>query len=299
MPKASLRGREGLFAPLTADLRASSRSGFWLRRPVIRRALEPCRTDRNAGLGRVVDVTMTTWGSIGTGNIGTTVARLAVAARHDVVLSNSRGSETLAEVVDDLGSKARAATASEAARDGDVVVTIPLRNYLQVPAEELRGKIVIHTMNYPQRDANIGQLDDESTTSSALLQAHLPDSKVVKAFNNIFLQHLAALPHITGAEDRSALAIAGDDHDVKKVVSELLDEVGYDTVDLGPLWQGWRTQPDTAAHGVMYALNPQAWDQGARPTSAVAVAQRAAASRRLRDLPAGAIDGGDHAPQIS
>ena len=251
-------------------------------------------------MGRVVDVTMTTSGFIGSGDIGSTVARLAVAVGHDVVLSHSRGPECLADVVDDLGLQARAATASEAARDGDVVVTIPLCNYLQVPTEELRGKIVIHTMNYyPQRDANIGQLDDESTTSSALLQVHLPDSKVVKAFNNIFFAHLAALPRITGAEDRSALAIAGDDHDAKKVVSEFLDEIGYDTVDLGPLWQGWRTQPDTAGYGVTYALNPQAWDQGARPTSAVAVAQRAATSRRLRDLPAGAIDGGDHAPQIS
>jgi predicted dinucleotide-binding enzyme len=284
-------------APLT------DRCGYqaWLRGVRSSLRVGTLRPDRNAGLGRVVDVTMTTWGFIGSGNIGTTVARLAVAAGHDVVLSNSRGPETLADVVDDLGPQARAATASEAARDGDVVVvTIPLRNYLQVPTEELRGKIVIDTMNYyPQRDANIAELDDESTTSSALLQAHLPDSKVVKAFNNIFFQHLAALPRITGAKDRSALAIAGDDHDAKKVVSELLDEIGYDTVDLGPLSEGWRTQPDTAAYGVMYALNRQAWDQGARPTSAVAVAQRAAASRRLRDLPAGAMDGGDHASQIS
>jgi predicted dinucleotide-binding enzyme len=229
---------------------------------------------------------MTTWGFIGSGNIGTTVARLAVAAGHDVVLSNSRGPQTLAGVVDDLCPQARAATAAEAPRNGDVVVvTIPLGNYAQVPTEQLRGKIVIDTMNYyPQRDANIAELDDESTTGSALLQAHLPGSKVVKAFNNIFFQHLAARPRATGAKDRSALAIAGDDHEAKKVVSELLDEIGYDTVDLGPLWQGWRTQPDTAAYGVMYAADPQAWDQGARPASAVEVAQRAAASRRRHDL---------------
>ena len=149
---------------------------------------------------------MTTWGFIGSGNIGTTVARLAVAEGHDVVLSNSRGAETLADVVDDLGPHARAATAAEAARDGDVVVTIPLRNYAQVPREELRGKIVIDTMNYhPQRDGNIAELDNESTTSSALLAAHLPESKVVKGFNNIFFQHLAALPRITGAGTAASL----------------------------------------------------------------------------------------------
>ena len=237
---------------------------------------------RNDESGRAVDVTMTAWGFIGSGNIGTTVARLALAVGHDVVLSNSRGPETLADLVDELGPHASAATPAEAARAGDVVVvTIPLRNYRKVPTEELRGKIVIDTMNYyPQRDGNIVELDDESTTSSALLQAHLPDSKVVKGFNNIFFQHLAALPRPTGAADRSALAIAGDDREAKQIVSEHLDQIGYDTVDLGPLSEGWRTQPDTAAYGVMYAVNPLAWDQGARPVSAVEVAERAASSRR-------------------
>jgi len=225
---------------------------------------------------------MTTWGFIGSGNIGGTVARLAVAAGHDVVLSNSRGPETLAEVVDELGPHARAATAAEAARAGDVVVvTIPLGHYQQVPAEDLAGKVVIDTMNYyPQRDGNIAALDDESTTSSELLQAHLPGSRVVKGFNNIFFQHLAALPRPAGAPDRSALAIAGNDPGAKEIVRARLDEIGYDTVDLGPLSEGWRTQPDTAAYGLMYAVNPEAWDQGARPAPAFEVAAAAASSRR-------------------
>ena len=132
-----------------------------------------------------------------------------------------------------------------------------------------------------------------------MLQAYLPDSKVVRCFKNIFFQHLAALARITGAEDRSALAIAGDDHEAKKVVCELLDEIGYDTVDLGPLSEGWRTQPDTAAYGVMYAVNPQAWDQGARPVSALEVAERAAASRRRHNPPAGAMPDHHHTPQMS
>ena len=151
---------------------------------------------RNAHLDRGVDDAMTTWGFIGSGNIGTTVARLAVNAGHDVVLSNSRGPETLADLVAQLGPHASAATPAEAARAGDVVVvTIPLRSYPQVPAEELRGKVVLDTMNYyPERDGHIAELDDESTTSSELLQAHVPEAKVVKAFNNIFFQHLAACP---------------------------------------------------------------------------------------------------------
>jgi predicted dinucleotide-binding enzyme len=231
---------------------------------------------------------MTTWGFIGSGNIGSTVARLAVAAGHDVVLSNSRGPETLADLVAQLGPHASAATPAEAARAGDVVVvTIPLRSYPQVPVEELGGKVVLDTMNYyPQRDGAIAELDAESTTSSELLQAHVPEAKVVKAFNNIFFQHLAALPRPSGAEDRSALPIAGDDQEAKRVVREQLDAIGFDTVDLGPLSEGWRTQPDTAAYGHLYAVDPQAWDQGARPASATVVAERAAASRRRRDAQA-------------
>src|SRR5690349_10569426 len=138
---------------------------------------------------------MTTWGFIGSGNIGSTVARLAIAAGHDVVLSNSRGPETLTDLVAELGPHARGATAAEAAAAGDiVVVTIPLKAYRQVPVEPLQGTVVIDTNNYyPQRDGQIAELDDGSTTSSELLQAHLPDSGVVKLFNNIYFGHLGSL----------------------------------------------------------------------------------------------------------
>ena len=221
---------------------------------------------------------MTTWGFIGSGNIGSTVARLAVAAGHDVVMSNSRGPSTLGELVSDLGDHARAATASQAAELGDVVVvTIPLKNYREVPVEELAGKIVIDTMNYyPQRDGHIAALDSHTTTSSELLQAHLPASQVIKGFNNIFFQHLRDLARPTASPDRSALAIAGDDAEAKRRVTGLFDEIGYDTVDLGPLSEGWRIQPDTPAYGLMYAADEQDWTAGARPVNAAVVARRAA-----------------------
>src|SRR5262245_39269203 len=117
---------------------------------------------------------MTTIGFIGAGHIGSQVARLAVASGYDVVLSNSRGPETLAELVAELGPKARAATSGEAARAADIaVVSVPLKNYRQVPVEPLAGKIVIDTNNYyPQRDGHMKELDEESTTVSELLQAH-------------------------------------------------------------------------------------------------------------------------------
>ncbi|MDO9457511.1 NADPH-dependent F420 reductase [Nocardioides sp.] len=198
-----------------------------------------------------------TLGLIGAGNIGGTVARLAVAAGHDVVLSNSRGPETLADLVEELGPRARAATAAEAAAAGDVVVvSVPLKAYADVPVEPLAGKVVLDTNNYyPQRDGQIAELDDESTTVSELLQAHLPTSHVVKAFNNIYSLHLLSLARPSGDPERSVLAIAGDDADAKKTASDLLDSLGYDAHDVGPLAEGWRYQRDTPAYVGLYVDN--------------------------------------------
>src|SRR5689334_19959945 len=128
-----------------------------------------------------------TIGLIGSGNIGSTVARLAVAAGYHVVLSNSRGPETLSSLVSELGPLARAATPAEAAAAGDmVVVTVPLRAYRSVPVEPLAGKVVIDTNNYyPDRDGRIAEIDNGTATVSGLLQQHLGTAKVVKAFNNI------------------------------------------------------------------------------------------------------------------
>lgn len=194
---------------------------------------------------------MSTIGFIGAGHIGSQVARLAVANGHDVVLSNSRGPASLAPLIAELGSRARAATPLEAATAGDiVVVTIPLKNYRDVPVEPLAGKIVIDTNNYyPQRDGHIPELDDESTTTSELLQAHLPQSKVVKAFNHIYAAELTTHGQPAGSKNRRALVIAGNDPAAKDVVTRLLDQFGFDTVDAGPLKEGWRIQRDTPGYG--------------------------------------------------
>ncbi len=195
---------------------------------------------------------MTTLGLIGAGHIGSTLAKLAVAAGYDVVLSNSRGPHTLADLVDELGDGAHAATVEEAARAGDVVVvTVPLKAYRSVPVEPLVGKVVLDTNNYyPQRDGQVAELDDESTTVSELLQAHLPESHVVKVFNNINYRTLEQLARPSGDTERTALPIAGDDAGAKKSATEVLDDLGYDAFDAGPLSEGWRFQRDTVAYGL-------------------------------------------------
>jgi predicted dinucleotide-binding enzyme len=194
---------------------------------------------------------MTTLGLIGAGRIGSQVARLAVANGYDVVISNSRGPETLADLVKELGPRARAATVNEAAKTGEiVVVTIPLKNISAVPVEPLVGKVVIDTNNYyPQRDGHIQELDDESTTTAELLQRHLPKSKVVKAFNHIYAAQLTTDGKPSGSPHRRALVIAGDDAQAKAMVTKMLDAFGFDTVDAGPLKEGWRIQRDTPGYG--------------------------------------------------
>ncbi len=231
---------------------------------------------------------MTTLGLIGSGHIGSTLARLAVDAGYDVVLSNSRGPETLADLVDELGDHARAATPQEAAVAGDlVVVTIPLKGYRDLPVEPLRGKVVIDTLNYyPDRDGSLAELDEESTTTSELVQDHLAGASVVKAFNSIYFESLRRLPRPHGDPERSVLPIAGDDDHAKAAVVRFLDDVGYDAHDVGPLSEGWRFQRDTPAYVAPYA-NDDAGEftpERSRPVGLAVLQQRLAGAQRYRDM---------------
>jgi len=195
---------------------------------------------------------MTTIGFIGSGHIGSQLARLAVGHGYDVVLSNSRGPQTLGGLVDELGPHARAATPEEAAEAGDLaVVTIPLHALGTVPVAPLAGKVVVDTNNYyPQRDGQIPELDDETTTVSELLQQHLPQSAVVKAFNHILFSDLTVDGLPAGSPGRRALVAASDHDEARARVAALIDEFGFDPVEVSPLSEGWRIQRDTPAYGV-------------------------------------------------
>jgi predicted dinucleotide-binding enzyme len=197
---------------------------------------------------------MTTVGLIGSGNLGTTVARLAIEAGHQVVLSNSRGPETLADAVAELGPRAAAATSAEAAADGDlVVVTVPVKAFPNLPAATLAGKTVIDTCNYgPERDGHLPELDSNALTSSELLLRYLPDAVIVKAFNNIFYKHLLSLARPAGAADRSCLPIAGNSAPAKATVTEFIESIGYSVVDAGPLADSWRQATGTPVWGTPY-----------------------------------------------
>jgi predicted dinucleotide-binding enzyme len=205
----------------------------------------------NSCTPRTVGPGMTTIGIIGAGHIGSQVARAAITAGYDVVISNSRGPETLADLVAELGPKARAATAADAAAAGDfAVVTVPLKSYTKVPVAELAGKVVIDTNNYYfERDGHIAELDDGSATVSGLLQAHLTESRVAKGFNAIGFADITTDGTSAGTPGRRALATASDFDDAAALVTKLYDEFGFDTVNIGPLSDSWRIDRDQPGYG--------------------------------------------------
>jgi predicted dinucleotide-binding enzyme len=195
---------------------------------------------------------MTTIGIIGAGNIGSQVARAAIAAGYDIVIANSRGPESLGTLIAELGPKARAATPADAAAAGDfAVVTVPLMAIDAIPVDELAGKIVIDTNNYYfERDGHIAELDEKRATTSGLLQAHLPGSRVAKGFNHIQAAEITTDGRAQGDPDRRALATSSDHDDAAEQVSRLYDQLGFDTVNVGPLSESWRVERGQPAYVV-------------------------------------------------
>jgi predicted dinucleotide-binding enzyme len=189
-------------------------------------------------------------GIIGAGFIGRAVACLGVAAGHEVMVSNSRGPDTLAEIPGDTG--ARIGSVEEAALFGEaVLVAIPLHRFRAIPAAPLAGKVVLDANNYyPERDGYIPELEDQQATTSELLARHLPQSRVVKAFNAILASDLEKGSQPPASERRRAVPIAGDDPAAKAVAAQLLDQFGFDAVDAGPLSEGWRFERARPAYCV-------------------------------------------------
>ena len=192
---------------------------------------------------------MTTIGIIGAGEVGSHIARAAIASGYSVVLANSRGPETLTALIDQLGPAARAAMAATAAAAGDVVVVaVPLRLVNDMPVDALAGKVVIDTNNYmPWRDGSFAVVDSGEKTEHQLRQEQLPTSKVVKAFTHIQAPRILTWGRPTGSPDRLALSASSDFPEAMAIVARLYDQFGFDTVDNSPLSESWRTQPGQPA----------------------------------------------------
>lgn len=190
-------------------------------------------------------------GIIGAGNIGGTLTRLLTKLKHDVSIANSRGPQTLTDLASETGAKA--VTAREAARDKDlVVVTIPEKHIEDLPKDLFAGVpdnvVVVDTGNYypRQRDGRIAGIEDGMTESGWVSQQL--GRPVIKAFNNIYAQHLLELGRPKGTPGRVALPVAGDDAAAKAIVMRLVDELGFDPVDAGSLKDSWRQQPGSPVY---------------------------------------------------
>lgn len=188
-------------------------------------------------------------GIIGAGFIARALAQNLLRAGHEVMLSNSRGPQSLRSTVASL--KCKVGTVAEAAAFGEVVaVAIPMSAWRELPADALAGKVVIDIMNYyPERDGPIAELEGGLGTSE-LIAMQLPGAKVVKAFNAIMANDLHNNPRPPGAPDRKALPIAGDDAGAKAQVAKLVEQVGFDVVDAGALQEGWRFERARPAYCV-------------------------------------------------
>ena len=191
-------------------------------------------------------------GVIGAGFIGRLIAIHSVRNGHDVMISNSRGPNSLRSAV--AAIKCKSGFAEDAAKFGDIVfLAIPFSNYRSLPAQALAKKIVVDANNYyPDRDGPIPELDSGEATTSELTAAYLKDSKIVKAFNAIMANDLEKDGLPVGSAGRRALPIAGDDKAAKAVVAKLVDEFGFDVVDAGPLSEGWRFERARPAYCVPF-----------------------------------------------
>jgi predicted dinucleotide-binding enzyme len=193
-------------------------------------------------------------GIIGAGNIGGNLTRRLTAVGHDVSVANSRGPETLTDLAKETG--ATPVTVAEAARGADVViVTVPMKNVPNLPkdllAQAAPGFSVIDTNNYypQQRDGRIAGIEDQGLTESRWVAQQLGHT-VVKAFNGTYAADIMERPVPAGTPGRQALPVAGDDATAKQRVRDLIDQIGFDTVDAGGLDDSWRQQPGTPVYGL-------------------------------------------------
>jgi len=193
-------------------------------------------------------------GIIGAGNIGGNLTRRLTALGHEVSVANSRGPETLSALAEETG--ATAVHVTQAARGAEiVVVTIPLRNVPDLPSglfdEAAEDVAVVDTGNYypRERDGRISAIEDDRLTESRWTARQI-GHPVIKAFNGTYAQDILDRPLPPGHPDRMALPVAGDDEAAKQVVRDLIDELGFDTVDAGGLDESWRQQPASPVYGL-------------------------------------------------
>ena len=196
-------------------------------------------------------------GIVGAGRVGTTIARAAIAAGYDVAISGSASAERIALIVEVLAPGARAVTTDEVVEQADVIVlAVPMHRFRELPRDLFAGKILIDAMNYWEEiDGVDPELAAAPAGTSVVVQERFPSARVVKSLNHITYYRFdeGRRPH--GAPGRIAMAAAGDDRTAVAAVMQLIDRLGFDPVDAGPLEAGLALEPNGAVFGASYSAN--------------------------------------------
>ena len=196
-------------------------------------------------------------GIVGAGKFGTTLARAAIAAGYDVTISGSGPAEDIALTVDVLAPGAHAATTDEVVRHADIIaLAVPTHRFRELPPGVFAGKILIDAMNYWQPvDGDDPELSDAADGTSMVVQEHFPSARLVKSLNQLGYHQLEENRHPKGAPDRVAIGAAGDDRVAVRQVMRLLDRLGFDPVDAGPLRNGPALEPDGSPIATTYSAD--------------------------------------------
>jgi predicted dinucleotide-binding enzyme len=203
-------------------------------------------------------------GIVGAGKFGTTLARAAVAAGYDVAISGSGPADDIALTVDVLAPGAYATTTEEVARHADIIVlAVPTHRFRELPRDLFAGKILVDAMNYWEPvDGEDPELATAADGTSVVVQERFPSARVVKSLNQLGYHELAEHHRPKGAPDRIAVGAAGDDRLAVRRVMRLVDRIGFDPVDVGPLENGLALEPDGSPFAATYTA-----DELSRPVS--------------------------------
>jgi predicted dinucleotide-binding enzyme len=196
-------------------------------------------------------------GIVGAGKVGTTIARAAIAAGYDVAISGSGSAERIALIVDVLAPGARAVTTADVVRHADLIVlAVPMHRFRELPRDLFAGKILVDAMNYWE---DIDGIDDELATApmgtSVVVQHHFASARLVKSLNHLGYYEVEEGRRPRGTPGRIALAAAGDDRAAVAAVMQLIDRLGFDAVDAGPLEAGLALGPDGTVFGVAHSAS--------------------------------------------
>ena len=193
-------------------------------------------------------------GIVGAGKFGTTLARAAVAAGYDVAISGSGPADTIALTVEILAPGAHAATTDDVVGHTDVIVlAVPTHRFRELQPDLFAGKILIDATNYwPPVDGDDPDLADAPEGTSTIVQQHFPSARLVKSLNQLGYHQLEENQRPRGAPARTAMGAAGDDQLAVRTVMRLLDQLGFDAVDAGPLKNGVALEPDGSPIATTY-----------------------------------------------